>query len=161
VNTSEDVPQPTSVQVTAPHVVRKVTLVEAVIGLLLMASCVMGIIAIYSRHNQNLRGGSLHATAAQLSDQMVLLIRDRNNAGASFETGLGHTCNTAQSIPDVENEVACWQDDVAHELSNGNARIVLDTSTVPSQYVITISWTDPRSGTASYVQRVPIAMSGK
>lgn len=127
------------------------------IGLSSMAICTIGIGAIYARHNDSLRGGRLHATAAQLSDQMAIMIRDKKNADASFETGLGHVCNTAQSIPDVENDVACWQDEVAHELSNGNARIVLDTSTVPPQYVITISWTDPRTGTASYVQRVSIS----
>jgi len=154
VNSPENIP-PSAPAVKASHA-RKLTAGQIVIGLSSMAICTLGIGAIYARHNDSLRGGRLHATAAQLSDQMVAMIRDKKNADTSFETGLGHTCNTAQSIPDVENDVACWQDEVAHELSNGNARIVLDTSTVPSQYVITISWTDPRTGTASYVQRIPV-----
>jgi len=149
-----------SSNVAAPRA-RKLTVGQTVMGLLSMALCVAGIGAIYAKHNDALRGGRLHATAAQLSNQMALMISDRKNAGATFETGLGHACNTAQSIPDVENDVACWQDDVAHELSNGSARIVLDTSTVPAQYVITISWTDPRTGTASYVQRVTAASPAK
>lgn len=140
---------------------RKLTMGQIVGGLTLLAVCTIGIAAIYARHNHSLRGGRLHATAAELSDQMAAMIRDPKNAAASFETGLGHTCNTAQSIPDVENDVACWQDDVAHELSNGSARIVLDTSTVPAQYIITISWTDPRTGTASYVQRVSAISAAK
>ena len=131
----------------------RVSLIEAIIGLVLMASCFFGIAAIYAQRDHRI-GGSLHATAAGLSDQMAAIIRNETDTAANFETGLGHTCNSAQSIPDVDNEVACWQDDVARELSNGNARIVLDTSIVPPQYIITISWTDARTGTASYVQRV-------
>ncbi len=133
---------------------RGLTLIETIIGLLLMAGCVIGIAAIYAQHEHSLHGGYLHATAAELSERMAALIRNEKDKSASFETGLGHACNSSQSIPDVENEVACWQDDVARELSNGTARITLDGSTVPAQYIITISWTDPRTGTASYVQRV-------
>jgi hypothetical protein len=121
-----------------------------------MTSCVIGIAAIYAQRNHGLRGGKLHAIAAQLSDHMAALIRSEKGQNAVFETGLGHSCNVSQSLPDIDNEVACWQDDVARDLSNGSARIVLDNSTVPAQYIITISWTDPRSGTASYVQRVTV-----
>ena len=133
---------------------RGLTLIEIIIGLLLAISCIIGITAIYAQQQHSLRKSGLHATAEDLSQQMAALIRNEKDKSASFETGLGHACNIAQSIPDVENEVACWQDDVARELSNGSARIMLDNSTTPAQYVITISWTDPRSGTASYVQRV-------
>jgi len=119
-----------------------------------MASCFFGIAAIYAQHDHRPSGGGLHATAAELGEQMASIVRNEKDASTNFETGLGHTCNSAQAIPDVDNEVACWQDDVARALSNGAARIVLDSSTVPAQYVITISWTDPRAGTASYVQRV-------
>ncbi|MES1196936.1 MAG: hypothetical protein ABUL58_08325 [Steroidobacter sp.] len=134
----------------------RLSLIEIIIGLVLMSSCFFGIAAIYAQHDHRLGGGGPHATAAELSEQMAGIIRNEKDASASFETGLGHTCNNAESIPDIDNEVACWQDDVAKGLSNGNARIVLDNSTVPAQYVITISWTDPRTGTASYVQRVPV-----
>jgi hypothetical protein len=135
---------------------RRFSFIEMTIGLILFASIIFGIATMYSKRKHGLGAGSLHATAADLSDQMVRLIQEEKDKAVSFETGLGHTCNVDQAIPDVENEVACWQDDVAHALSNGSARIVLDSSTVPSQYVITISWTDPRAGTASYVQRVAV-----
>jgi len=136
---------------------RRLSFIELTIGMILIVSIIVGIATMYSKRKHNLGGGSLHATAAELSDQMVRMIQQEKDNTASFETGLGHSCNTDQAIPDVDNEVACWQDDVAHALSNGTARIVLDSSTVPAQYVITISWTDPRAGTASYVKRVMVS----
>ena len=154
-NKPNNIPQMVDAPASKPRA-KKLTLIEVIIGALLMATCVIVIAAIYAQRTHDLRGGKLHATAAELSDQMATLIRGEKNNSAIFETGLGHACNVAQALPDIENEVACWQEDVARELSNGSARIVLDNSTVPAQYIITISWTDPRSGTASYVQRVSV-----
>ncbi len=133
---------------------RGLTLIEVIIGLLLLASCGIGVAAIYAQQEHSLRGGRLHAVAAKLSDNIAVLIHREHDRSVNFETGLGHTCNNSQSLHDSENEIACWQEDVARKLPNGSARITLDSNTAPPQYIITISWTDPRTGTASYVQRV-------
>ena len=136
------------------------TLIEVIIGLLLIASCIIGIAAIYAQHEHSLRGGTSHHVAARLSDEMASLIQRQPDTSTNYETGLGHTCDATQDINNTANEVACWQDKVARELSNGTALITLDSNSIPENYVITISWTDQYIGTASYVRRVPVN-SGK
>ena len=44
---------------------KKLTLVEAIIGMVLMASCVIGITAIYAQRSHSLQGGKLHAIRVQ------------------------------------------------------------------------------------------------
>ena len=133
-----------------------VTLVEALVGLLLIGICVTGIVSVYAQHDKSIRGGKLHARAAQLGATMATLIREAHEPTANFETGLGNACDVAELPTVIENVVACWQDQVGKELANGSARIVLDHSSVPPHYVIIISWAEPRTGTASYVLRVPL-----
>lgn len=132
-------------------------LIEVIVGILLLASCVVGIAAIYAQQQHSLRGGRLHNVAAALSNDMVSMINYEHDKSVSFETGIGRVCDARKSATakdnSIDNQIACWQDKIAHELPNGSSRIVLDTSAVPEQYVITISWTD-RAGTASYVRRV-------
>jgi hypothetical protein len=132
-------------------------LTEIIAGILLLASCVVGVAAIYAQQQHSLRGGKLHTVAAELGNEIAEMIRNEHDPSASFETGVGRICDAtkpAGKTAEIDNQVACWQDKVARELSNGSARITLDTSTVPAQYVVTISWTDPRTGTASYVRRI-------
>lgn len=136
--------------------IKKLSVIEIIIAVVVMGSLLATLLMLYRTNGMRMPGGSPHAQAAMFSDRMADLIREQKNSAAAFETGLGHTCNSAQAIADVENDVACWQDEVSRELPNGSARIVLDDTTVPSYYVITISWTDPRSGTATYVQRVAL-----
>jgi Tfp pilus assembly protein PilV len=135
---------------------KKVSAIEIIIAVVVMSALLAALLALYRSGGVRMPGASAHSTAAEFSDRMADRIRQEKNPAAAFETGLGHACNTAQSIADVENDIACWQDEVSRELPNGSARIVLDDSTVPAYYVITISWTDSRSGTATYVQRVAV-----
>lgn len=131
-----------------------ITLVEVIMALLLAVSCVIGIAAIYAQRQNIARGGREHDRAAQLARQMAASIRDGGDKD-NFETALGASCNSKLSKSDpATNTVACWQDQVEQELTNGSARISLDRSAVPAQYVIVVSWSEPRSGTASYVLRV-------
>jgi Tfp pilus assembly protein PilV len=139
------------------------TLVETIVALLLIASCTIGIAAIYAQRQNIARGGRLHEHAVALAQQMATSIRDNNEGATNFETTLGATCNNQSSRSSdsskkknnhAVNIVACWQDAVEQELTNGSANISLDRSSVPAQYIIVVSWSEPRSGTASYVLRV-------
>lgn len=128
---------------------------ETIVAVLLVASCVIGIAAIYAQRQNIARGGRLHARAVELAQQIATKITANTNVKNNFETALGATCNTKPSQADnATNLVACWQDTVEQELTDGSARVSLDRSTVPAQYVIVVSWSEPRSGTASYVLRV-------
>jgi hypothetical protein len=104
----------------------------------------------------------LHARAVELAQQMAASIGENGDGKANFETTLGATCNlssqargaTEKNTNHAVNAVACWQDMVEQDLTNGSANISLDRSTVPAQYIIVVSWSEPRNGTASYVLRV-------
>lgn len=134
---------------------RGLTLVEIIVAALIVGSCVIGIAAIYAQRQNIARGGRLHTRAVELAQQIATQIRLDGNIKHNFETALGATCNTKPNHPDnVTNAVACWQDAVEQELTNGSARISLDRNTLPAQYVIVVSWSEPRTGTASYVLRV-------
>jgi Tfp pilus assembly protein PilV len=140
-----------------------VTLLDTIVALLLLASCTIGIAAIYAERQNIARGGRLHEQAVKLAQQMATTIRENSDGSTSFETALGATCDaksnqtskssSKKSKPNA-NAVACWQDNVEQDLTNGTATISLDRSSVPAQYVIIVSWSEPRSGTASYVMRV-------
>ena len=145
-----------------------VTLLDTVVALLLIASCTIGIAAIYAERQNIARGGRLHEHAVKLAQQMANAIRDNNDSSTNFETTLGATCDTKsnQNKSDLPgknsnkknnrgvNVVACWQDSVEQDLTNGTANISLDRTSLPAQYVIIVSWSEPRTGTASYVLRV-------
>lgn len=142
---------------------RGLTLVETIVALLLIASITIGIAAIYAQRQNIARGGRLHARAVELAQQMATSIGENGDGKTNFETTLGATCNlpstpaggaAGKKTNSAVNTVACWQDMVEQELTNGSANISLDRATVPAQYIIVVSWSEPRSGTASYVLRV-------
>ncbi len=139
---------------------RGLTLVETIVATLIVASCVIGIAAIYAQRQNIARGGRLHTHAVELATSIAHEIAVSDDSKANFETTLGTTCTTGEQkgkqarIDSATNKVACWQDRVEQELTNGSARITLDRNAVPAQYIIVVSWSEPRTGTASYVSRV-------
>lgn len=143
---------------TLPHKARGLTLIEIVLTALILGSCIIGIAAIYTQRQDSARGGQLHEQAVMLAQQLAAQMRSRPGALGGYETRLGVTCDQPQAKAmtqkDVDQVVACWADQVSRELTNGNGRVSLDRSLVPAQYLIIVSWSEPRSGTASYVLRV-------
>jgi len=140
------------------------TLLEAVLAVLIVISVGIGIAALYVRSDKANHGAQLHQQAVELVDSMAREIRLRGDTKGNFETRIGITC--AATAKDRDNErstighdVACWQEQVATQLANGSSRIELDTSVMPSVYVIEVSWSEPRTGTASYVVRVPMPIN--
>ncbi|MGD9842637.1 MAG: hypothetical protein AB7F79_12115 [Steroidobacteraceae bacterium] len=131
------------------------TLIESILALLILASCVIGIAALYAQRQNQAHDGNLHKRAIQLAQEIAAQIRSDTTTKHSYATVLGATCDAKSDKPEnTTNLVACWQDQVEQQLTNGSARISVDRTTLPEQYVIIVSWSEPRSGTASYVLRV-------
>ena len=141
---------------------RGLTLVEGVLALLLLASLIIGIATLYAVSGKEKRGGQLHNQAVKLAKQMAAEIRSNQDARSDFETSIGATCSEKYPAKNsIAHDVACWQEQVGSQLTNGSSRISLDTSTVPAEYVIVVNWSEPRTGTASYVMRVAKPNSAK
>src|SRR5882757_10149516 len=104
------------------------TFVEAIVAALLLGSCIIGIAAIYAQHDKTVRGGKLHAQAVVLAKEMAGYMQAERNPKVSFETVLGATCDSSKGSDNAANVVACWQDRVEAELTNGSARVSLDRS---------------------------------
>ena len=131
------------------------TLIEGIFAVLILASCVIGVATLYTQRQNVVRGGRLHERAVQLAQEIAAQIRSEGNPKRNYETILGAQCEAKDSkATSATSVVACWQDKVEQDLTNGSARISLDRSTLPAQYVIIVSWSEPRTGTASYVLRV-------
>lgn len=132
-----------------------ITLRKNILIALFMTSCVIGIASLYAQRQNIVRGGRLHERAVQLAQEIAAKIRIDANIKHNYETILGANCDPKSSkTGNATAIVACWQDKVEQQLTNGSARIWLDHTTLPAQYVIIVSWSEPKTGTASYVLRV-------
>ena len=137
---------------------RGFTLVEMLVALLLLASCLIGIAALKATRVRSYEGSAQHDRAVVLASDISTLIGSRRNPTFKYETSIGTVCKKDFESENAErlaqNELACWQDRVAAELPNGSASVVFDADAGPPSYIITISWSEPSIGTASYVRRL-------
>lgn len=136
------------------------TIVEVLAALLLLAACLVGIVALNAERVRNNDVSAQHDRAVALANEAAKLIDSHTATKVRYETAMGQTCNTAldatKSNPEraAVNALACWQDKVEAALPNGSASVSLDAKSSPSAYVITVSWSEPGLGSASYVLRV-------
>jgi type IV pilus modification protein PilV len=139
-----------------PRIVRGFTLAETAGALLILAVAVLGISALHLESKQINNTLELHDHAVSLAEQMAARIRSNTDPKARYETAVGVICKPSKL--DVAHaplmDVACWQLQVAEELPSGTGRISRDSETGPSLYTITVSWSEPERGTASYVARI-------
>ncbi len=139
------------------------TLLEAILAVLIVTSVGIGIAALYVRSDKLAHGDKLHQRAVELTNTMAEQIRAHGDIRGNYETHIGQTCTSTTQARDknsqtfVAHQVACWQEQVATQLANGSSRITLDARIMPPAYVIEVSWSEPRTGTASYVVRVPVS----
>jgi hypothetical protein len=132
-----------------------ITLTDSTLVVLLLITCVVGMGVLLAQTQTMFGGGRLHDQAIQLADEMADQIKNENNPKQSHESTLGAKCdNTTKQTISASNRVACWQDKVQQQLSNGSSKIYLDRTMQPTQYVIVVSWSAPKTGTASYILRV-------
>ena len=132
-----------------------ITLSESILVALLLVACAIGIGLLLTQVKNILGGGKLHTQAVQLANEIAEQIKNETNQ--NYESTLGASCDgkTKQSTT-TSNKVACWQDKVQQQLSNGSSKIYLDRTVQPAQYVIIVSWSEPSTGTASYILRVKL-----
>lgn len=137
------------------------TVIETLVALLLLATCIIGIAALKAERVRSKDSGNQHARAVALAEQVSQLIRAEHNPAIRFETAIGLVCKEKLESSNPErlaaNAVACWQDKVEAELPNGTGSVSLDSKATPPIYVITINWSEPEVGATSYVLRLPSA----
>jgi len=142
----------------APHRARGATLIEVLVALLILSVGLLGIAALYVDNLRSGRTALLRTQAAALAADMADRIRTNQAAGPAFARVTGQRCSdlpeTASADLAAQNEVACWQDEVAKVLPNGTGLVARDTTTLPVTYTVTVSWSESGAGTASYVMRV-------
>jgi Tfp pilus assembly protein PilV len=136
------------------------TLAEIGMALFAIGVGALSIATVYLQREHTVSITAQQATAQDLAADMTSRIDTRrsNAADVLFENAIGVRCAQSLANPTPQakttNEVACWQERVAAQLPNGSGSIALDASTVPATYVVTVSWSLPRGGLASYSVRV-------
>jgi Tfp pilus assembly protein PilV len=132
------------------------TLAETAGALLMLAVAILGIAALHLENRQIHDTLDLHDRAIALAIEMSGKISANKDAKARYETAVGIVCPPeqlrARNTP--LQEVACWQDKVAAQLPSGTGRIGRESNAGQLDYTITVSWSQPGAGTASFVARL-------
>jgi Tfp pilus assembly protein PilV len=140
-----------------PARARGLTLTETVTALALLGIGVLCIATVYLERSQAAPAVLLHSKANRLAEEMSQQMTARRSEQVHFENPVGVLCktDTKNASPQqlATNDVACWQDKVAATLPNGSGSIALDDASVRKAYLITVSWSPPGGGTASYLLR--------
>lgn len=137
------------------------TFIDMLVALLLLGTCMIGIAALKATRVRSYEGSAQHDRAVALATEIGALIHSQRNTSIKYQTGIGVVCKpdmkSTQPERVADNELACWQDRVEAELPNGNASVVLDSKSSAPSYIVTISWSEPSIGTASYVRRIAVS----
>lgn len=126
---------------------------------------VLSIVTVYLQRERAVSITAQQALAHRLANEMAQRIESQSHTDVRFENAIGVRCAAAPgtSTPPAQaqaiREVACWQERVAAELPNGTGSIALDDFAVPPSYAITVSWSLPRGGLASYTVRATVKPS--
>jgi type IV pilus modification protein PilV len=131
---------------------RGFTLAETLGALMILAMVVLGISALHLENRRLAKGVDLRDRAALLAAEMSAQIRAERDPKTRYETAIGITCNSPATKTNATlKSVACWQEKVAAELPSGSGRITRELNGTTPVYTIMVSWSQPRTGTASYV----------
>jgi type IV pilus assembly protein PilV len=145
------------------------SLVEVLVALVILAIGMLGIASLYVESLRAGRSALLRSQAVILVSDMADRIRANPAGKAAYTKGeddtgtLNATCNAATagctSAQMAARDIALWQqvvddrnDDPAAgrlALPNGRGTIVVDTTTTPATYVVTVSWAETGETTPS------------
>lgn len=143
-----------------PAAQRGATLAEILVAMLVLAVGVIGVAALYSQPPPQEQGTQFSQQAAALAEDMAARIRSTPQGREGFASTIAVICKPdfdaarAGQHDQAAQQAACWEDEVEAALPSGYGAIIRDTSTTPVSYVVTVSWSAPGSGAASYVVRV-------
>jgi type IV pilus modification protein PilV len=134
------------------------TVVEMVAALLVMAVGIIGVAALYSDTASTNTDARLQIEATELAQEIATRIESNASGRIGYVGTVGVVCNpTAKSMNAQDaaaNEAACWEDRVEKALPSGSGSIMRDTSTTPTSFIVSVSWSAPDKGAASYVIQV-------
>jgi len=137
---------------------RGLTLTETATALVLLAIGVLCIATVYLERSQAAPAVLLHSKANRLAVEMAERMRAHSAHQVHFENPVGVRCNAqlANASPQklATNAISCWQEKVAQTLPNGSGAIAHYSHPTTPAYLITVSWSPPDRGTASYLLRV-------
>lgn len=150
--------QTRSARTDAGSLSRGFTIIEILAALLVIAVAVIGIAALYSDASRTQVEEHIHLQAAELAEQIAKRIRENKVGRVGYAGTVGVVCNphprATSPIDAAANEAACWEDRVEKALPSGLGTITRDTSTTPVKYIVSVSWSVPQKGAASYVLQV-------
>ena len=136
---------------------RGLTLAEIAMALFAVGISALSIATVYLQREQATSVIEQRAIAQGLIKEITDRITAQHPADVRFENAIGVRCaksaNNLSPQALATNDVACWQERVATALPNGAGSIVLDTSAVPATYAVTVSWSRPHGGLASFTTR--------
>ena len=142
----------------SPSRTRGFSILEILVALLVMAAGIIGIAALYSDAAQTNSEAQLHTRAAALAAEIAKRIEENSAGRVGYAGTVGVLCAPDERPSNAQdaaaNEAACWEDQVEQALPNGFGTITRDTSTSPVSYVVSVSWSAPERGAASYVIQV-------
>lgn len=134
------------------------TITESLTAIGLLAIGVLCIATVYLERTQAAPAVLLHSKANRLAEEMAEKMRSYNGEAVHFENPVGVRCNPAlnEAKPQIKatNDIACWQVKVTETLPNGTGAIAHDSYAPAQAYLITVSWSPPERGTASYLLRL-------
>ena len=140
------------------------TLTESLTAMVLLAIGVLCIATVYLERTQAAPAVLLHSKANRLAEEMAEKMRSYSGDAVHFENPVGVRCNPtldeAKTQTKATNDIACWQVKVAETLPNGTGAIAHDSHAPTPAYLITVSWSPPERGTASYLLRLDMPSSG-
>lgn len=135
-----------------------VTLVELLAAVAVVAVAIIGIAALYSSDTDPALAVSPRIQATELAESIAQHIEQNAAGRAGYASVVGVTCKRATRSKRADDaaarEAACWHDEVEALLPNGMGTITRDASTTPPTFVVAVSWSDVKTGAASYVMRV-------
>jgi type IV pilus assembly protein PilV len=137
---------------------RGFTLVEGVVALLIIATALIGIAALYTDTTDTARELEPRVKAAELAEQIAARIKANAAGRTGYASVVGVVCDEKATPKRAEAaaamEAACWHEQVARELPSGTGSVTRDTTTTPVTYVIAVSWSPREGGAASFITRV-------
>ena len=145
------------------------TLIETLVALLMLGIGILCIAAVYLERSQAAPAVLLHTKAKRLAAELGDALQGGQFAQLRIDNPVGVVCMPRGGNPpskgELANLIACWQKKVGSTLPNGSGSLGFDAGSLPPARVITVSWSPPTGGTASYQLRLeqapaPIKASG-